>query len=464
MLTLVPNQQDASGSPYRHLMVRNPADGSFVGSVSCATDEEIAAALCLARVHAAVWAATPLAERSAALLDMAEAVEEHAGELAALHHDETGRARQQSRDDVSRAAALLRTYGLLGAGSSAVTGTDGVDYTRKEPRGVVVLLTTWTSPLTTAARLLGAALLAGNVVLHKPSEHCPHLGRRLGELLDGQLPVGVLTTLIGGPDVGSLLASASGVDVVAHVGSAENGRQISVWATETGAHVIREGGGNDALLIDGDVDPEWAAELAAQTVFGDRGSASATGRILVHADVAEPFVAALARRARDLNLSDDRAPLIDSRARITLQDTVTASVAAGAVVLVGGRIPRGDGWHYPATVVANCPLDSKLMTQETSAAVASVATVPDFETGLVLAALDTQGRGATVLSGSTSHIFDAVETLQVKTLAVNTVTSSSPDSWATGGGALTDLLSEMTVRKRVRLGIPVLAEGASAGA
>ena len=460
MLTLVANIQDSTGSPSRHLLVRNPADGSFVGSVGCATDEDIAAALSLARVHAPVWAATPLAERAAALLALAATVEAHAGELATLLHDETGRPSDHSRDDVSRAAALLRTYGKLGARPAAVTGADGDGYRRSEPRGVVVLLTPWSDPLSTAARLLGAAVLAGNVVLHKPSEHCPLLGRRLGELLDAQLPVGVLTTLIGGPDVGSLLASASGVDVVAHVGSAANGRQISGWAAGTGAHVIREGGGNDVLLIDGDVDPEWAAELTAHAAFGDCGSR--TERILVHADIADAFLMALAKRARDLNLRDDRPPMIDSRSRITLQHTVTASVAAGAVVLVGGRIPLGDGWHYPATVVANCPVDSKLMTQETNAPVASVATVTDFETGLILAAFDADGRGATVLSGSSANIFDAVETLQVRTLGVNVMAGSSADGCAAGCGTPSDLLAEMSVRKRVRLGVPVLADDASA--
>jgi betaine-aldehyde dehydrogenase len=261
--------------------------------------------------------------------------------------------------------------------------------------------------------------------------------------------------------VGSLLASASGVDVVAHVGSAENGRQISVWAAGTGAHVIREGRGNDVLLIDGDVDPEWAAELAAHSAFGDRGFPSSTERILVHADIAEPFVTALAKRARDLNLRDVGPVMIDSRSRITLQSTVTAAVAAGAVVLVGGRIPLGDGWHYPATVVANCPVDSKLMTQETKGPVASVATVLDFETGLIMAAFDADACGATVLSGSTAHIFDAVETLQVQTLGVNVMVGRSSDGRAAGSGAPRDLLAEMSLRKRVQLGVPVLADDIS---
>ena len=127
-------------------------------------------------------------------------------------------------------------------------------------------------------------------------------------------------------------------------------------------------------------------------------------------------------------------------------------------------MPAGPGAYYPATVITDCPLDTGVMTQETFGPVAPVRVVADFDEGLRLAAADRYGLAATVLSGSLAHVEDAIAALPVGTVKVNAVFGGAPggaaqprgDSGA-GYGYGPELLDEMTTRKVVHIGRPVLA-------
>jgi len=229
--------------------------------------------------------------------------------------------------------------------------------------------------------------------------------------------------------------------------------------------VLRENGGNDALVIDADVDPRWAAEQAALGAFANSGQiCTSVERIFVHRAVAEPFLAALVEQARVRNQAGGLAPLVDERMRAEVDRQVSATLAAGATLLAGGGVPDGPGAHYPATVVADCPVDSMLMTEETFGPVAPVHVVEDFAEGLRLAADDRYGLAASVLSGSLEHITEAVATLRVGTVKINGVFGGAPGGAAeprgesgSGFGYGPELLDEMTARKVVHIGRPVLA-------
>jgi betaine-aldehyde dehydrogenase len=449
------------------LTITDPRDGSPVGTLDVATEQEVAVALARASAAAAAWAGVTPAERGVALHRMADALDSHTAELARLNTRETGKPDEDARGGIAAAVGTLRQYAELGPlhrAHSLRGASTAIDYTRPEPRGVVVALTPWNDPVAVAVGLLSAALVTGNAVLHKPSERCPHLGLRLGEILAEVLPNEVLITLVGGAGVGEQLVGSPGVDVVAHVGSSATGRAIAEAAALTGAHVIRENGGNDALLVDADVDPTWAAAQAALGAFANSGQiCTSVERIFVHEAVADPFLAALVEEARSRNGSGAFAPLVDDRLRTEVHRQVTGAVAAGAALLEGGVVPDGPGAHYPATVLTACPTNADLMREETFGPVAPVHVVPDFETGLTLAADDRYGLAATVLSGSMAHISDAIARLRVGTVKVNAVFGGAPGGAAeprgesgSGFGYGPELLDEMTARKVVHIGRPVL--------
>ncbi|MEU7791088.1 aldehyde dehydrogenase family protein [Amycolatopsis sp. NPDC049159] len=441
--------------------IRNPADGSVVGSVPVAGEDEIDAALALANETRAAWARTPAAERGALLHTAAERLRAQADELAKANEAETGRPRDEAREGVLAGAGTLDQYAELGPvhrGRSLHGDPGATDLMVPEPRGVVVALTPWNDPVAVACGLLGAALVTGNTVVHKPSERAPHTGQLLGELLIGVLPGGVLQTVQGDGGVGAILAMRDDVDVVAHVGSTATGRSIAASAAATGAKTLLENGGNDPLLIDADVDPAWAAGQAALGAFANSGQICvAVERIYVHEAVAPAFLDALVKEAESRTL----APLVDRRHRDHVHSHVADATARGARVLTGGAVPDGPGAHYPATVLSGCGSELRVMTEETFGPVAPVQVVPSFEHGLAEAAKGEYGLAATVLTASMAHAQRAWRELPAGTVKVNNVFGGAPGGAAhprgrsgNGYGYGPELLDEMTQTKLVHVAPP----------
>lgn len=256
------------------LTVVDPRTGDMVSRIPITDPSACAEAVARARAAAPAWARTPAAERAAALTKAAAEVRAASGELAALNERETGKLRDDAAGGVDAGAGTLVQYAELGPlhrGRSLHGSWAATDLMIPEPRGVVAVLTPWNDPVAVAAGLLGAALVTGNTVVHKPSERCPATGRRFAELLADQLPDGVLEILDGDGSVGAQLASAADVDVVAHVGSSATGRAIAQACAQRGAKTVLENGGNDALIVDAGVDPRWAAEQTALGAFANAG-------------------------------------------------------------------------------------------------------------------------------------------------------------------------------------------------
>ncbi|WP_290060876.1 aldehyde dehydrogenase family protein [Amycolatopsis solani] len=441
--------------------IRNPADGSVVGSVPAAGEDEIDAALGLANETLPAWARTPAAERGALLHTAAERLRAQADELAKLNEAETGRPREEAREGVLAGAGTLDQYAELGPvhrGRSLLGDPGATDLMVPEPRGVVVALTPWNDPVAVACGLLGAALATGNTVVHKPSERAPHTGQLLGELLAGVLPGGVLQTVHGDGGVGAILAMRDDVDVLAHVGSTATGRSIAASAAATGAKTLLENGGNDPLVIDSDVDPVWAAGQAALGAFANSGQICvAVERIYVHEAVASEFLDALVKEAESRTL----APLVDRRHRDHVHAHVSDAVSRGARLLTGGAVPDGPGAHYPATVLAECASELRVMTEETFGPVAPVQVVPSFEHGLTEAAKGDYGLAATVLTASMANAQRAWRELPAGTVKVNNVFGGAPGGAAqprgrsgNGYGYGPELLDELTQTKLVHVAPP----------
>ncbi|MFJ7214787.1 aldehyde dehydrogenase family protein [Amycolatopsis sp. NPDC098790] len=441
--------------------IRNPADGSVVGSVPTAGEDEIDAVLALANETKAAWARTLAAERGALLHSAAERLRAQADELAAANEKETGRPRDEAREGVLAGAGTLDQYAELGPvhrGRSLLGDPGATDLMVPEPRGVVVALTPWNDPVAVACGLLGAALVTGNTVVHKPSERAPHTGQLLGEILVGVFPGGVVQTVHGDGGVGAILAVRDDVDVLAHVGSTATGRSIAASAAATGAKTLLENGGNDPLVIDADVDPAWAAGQAALGAFANSGQICvAVERIYVHEAIADAFLEALVKEAEARTL----APLVDRRHRDHVHSHVADAVERGARVLTGGAVPDGPGAHYPATVLTGCASELRVMAEETFGPVAPVQVVPSFDEGLAEAAKGDYGLAATVLTASMANAQRAWRELPAGTVKVNNVFGGAPGGAAhprgrsgNGYGYGPELLDELTQTKLVHVAPP----------
>jgi succinate-semialdehyde dehydrogenase / glutarate-semialdehyde dehydrogenase len=411
-----------------------------------------------ARAASDSWARNPATERATAIAEAAAVVRAAADGLAELNEQETGKLRTDALGGVEAGVGTLLQYAQLGPvhrGASLQGAWAATDFMVFEPRGVVAVLTPWNDPVAVAAGLLGAALVTGNTVVHKPSERCPRTGRLFAELLAAQLPEGVLEIVDGDGAVGARLAAAKDIDVVAHVGSSATGRDIAQACAQRGAKALLENGGNDPLIVDAGVDPRWAAEQAALGAFANAGQICVSvERIYVVEAVADAFVDALVTQAR--NWSDRIGPLVDARQRDHVHRHVTDAVKSGARVLVGGELPTEPGSFYPPTVLAECTPQMLVFQEETFGPIAPTRVVSDFDTALAEAADDRYGLAATVLTDDMAHAQQAWRALPVGTVKINAVFGGAPGGAAqprrasgSGFGFGPELLDEMTTVKAV---------------
>jgi acyl-CoA reductase-like NAD-dependent aldehyde dehydrogenase len=458
--------QPTHASEGHWLDVRDPADGTFIGRIPAGSRDAADQAVRAAKAAQPGWARTAPAERGALLKAAARRLRAGAEGLAGLQTREGGKPLADSLGGVEAGIAAIEQYAELGPvhrGHALQGGWDATDLMVREPRGVIALLVPWNDPIAIACGQIAAALVTGNTVVYKPSEKTPLSGARLVELLD--LPGGILQLLHGDARAGRPLARHPLVDLVIHTGSVHTGREVMEACAGRLGKALLELGGKDALIVDAGVDPEWAAGQAATGAFANAGQiCTSVERIYVHREVAEPFVAALTRRAEALAVgpgtdpATEMGPLIDEEQRDWVHNHVEDALHNGAELRCGGRIPDGPGCFYPPTVLVGPPGDAPVITQETFGPVAAVRVVDSFAAGLAEANRSEYGLAAVVLTPSPAHAQRAWRELEVGTVKVNAVFGGAPGGAAEprrrsghGFGYGPELLDEVTHTKVVHL-------------
>jgi acyl-CoA reductase-like NAD-dependent aldehyde dehydrogenase len=448
------------------LEVLDPATGEAIGRIPAGSSEAADAAVCAARDAHPAWARTNPAGRAAILKAGARALREHARELAELQTRENGKPLADSAGGVEAGIGAIEQYAELGPlhrGRSLQGGWDATDLMVNEPRGVVALIVPWNDPVAMACGQIAAALVTGNAVVFKPSEKTPLSAERIVELLD--IPGGALQLLHGDARSGRPLAAHECVDLVVHTGSLQTGRDVARACAGRLGKALLELGGKDPLIVDAGVDPEWAADQAALGAFANAGQiCTSVERIYVHDDVAEPFLAALTRRARTLKVGSgmdpdtEMGPLIDDEQRMWVHRHVQDAVSDGAKLLAGGELPDGPGFFYPPTVLLGPNADAPVLREETFGPVAAVRTVARFEDALAEACAGVYGLAATVLTPSQANAQRAWRELPVGTVKINAVFGGAPGGAAEPGrhsgmgfGYGPELLDEMTHTKVVHM-------------
>ncbi len=373
---------DASSGAW--LEVRSPATRALVGRVPGATPADVDRAVAAARAafEDGRWSRRYLPERVAILGRLADLIEEHADELAALETAQTGSALKLRRDsDLPFTVDNLRFFAgavrhLEGKAAWEYSGSH-TSFVRREPLGVVGQVSPWNYPLWMAIWKIGPALAAGNSVVLKPATATPLTTIRLAELAaEAGVPAGVFNVVTGRGDVvGAALAAHHDVDLVSLTGDSETGRRIMALATGNLKRVHLELGGKAPFIVHADADLEAAVRgaTAGALINGGQDCTAAT-RVYVHRSVADAFTARLVELFASVRVGDPLAPdtdlgtLISAAQVARVAGFVDRAVAAGARVLVGGARPEvpglPDGAFYLPTVIADAAQDSEIVQQE----------------------------------------------------------------------------------------------------
>src|SRR5271165_5712227 len=239
--------------------VLNPATGEEIARAPRSSAEEVGRAVAAARRAFATWSLSTPAQRSQALLALADLVEEHAGEIARLEALNAGKPIEAVKnDEIPVMADNLRFFAGAARcleGRAAGEYMEGyTSYTRREPVGVIGQITPWNYPLMMAIWKFGPALAAGNTVVLKPAETTPITTLRLAELAAEVLPKGVLNVVTGpGDPTGEALIGHPDVDMVGLTGSVDTGKHIARTAADTLKRVHLELGGKAPVVVFDDV-------------------------------------------------------------------------------------------------------------------------------------------------------------------------------------------------------------------
>ncbi|HXR13335.1 MAG TPA: aldehyde dehydrogenase family protein [Solirubrobacteraceae bacterium] len=283
--------------------VTNPATGEAIGTVPRCREADVDDAVAAARAAFAGWRATNPLERAARLGALADAITEHAEELAMLDVLENGSPIREMRGDAFAAAAQLRYFAGLALalrGETIPGEADRLNYTLMEPFGVVGRIVPFNHPLMFAAGRAAAPLIAGNTLVVKPSEHTSTSALALAELASELLPPGVFNVVTGyGEEAGDALVTHRDVRRIAFTGSAEVGRAIQRRAA---THVVKtvtlELGGKNPIVVfaDADIEAAIAGALRGMNFTWQGQSCGSTSRLLVHSSLHGEFVSRLGER------------------------------------------------------------------------------------------------------------------------------------------------------------------------
>jgi alpha-ketoglutaric semialdehyde dehydrogenase len=354
------------------VMSRSPQrPDDIVIEVESTTPDAVSRAAAVAKETARGWARRPAAERAAALDAAAAALADARDELTALVVREVGKPLDEARGEIARGISILRYYAQQvfdPIGETHAPSVPGLLFTDRRPHGVVGLITPWNFPVAIPLWKAAPALAFGNGVLLKPAPAATAVALRMAEVIGAALPSGLLQVVPGGGETGTALIDAS--DAVSFTGSAAVGAQVAAAATRNGIPVQAEMGGQNAVVVFDDADPQKTAIQILNGAFGYAGQkCTATRRIIVVGEAKE-FVDAFTDASRALQPADPAqpgtivGPVINQTAQGAVVEAATQATRDGGHVIAGGAAPYDDGWYVAPTVIGGLAPDHPLCQEE----------------------------------------------------------------------------------------------------
>jgi betaine-aldehyde dehydrogenase len=356
--------------------VLNPANGQTIADAPLSSAEDVSRAVAAARRAFDGWSTTTPGKRALAMLKLADAIEEHADEIAEVESDNAGKPINAFRDD--EIPFMVDNLRFFAGAARCLEGRAAGEYMsgytsilRREAVGVIGQIAPWNYPLMMAVWKFGPALAAGNTVVLKPAETTPLSILKVAEYAAEIFPAGVLNVITGhGEPTGQALVTHEDVDMVSLTGSVGTGKWIAKHAADTLKRVHLELGGKAPVIVFDDVEIETALETIAGTGYYNAGQdCTAATRVLAGAGVYDNVVSGLAEQAQGLVLGDTRSadttlgPLNSARQRERVEGYLSRK-PGNAEIVTGGNEPDSPGFFLEPTVVAGLHQDDEMIQQE----------------------------------------------------------------------------------------------------
>lgn len=424
----------------------DPATGAAWARIALASADDVDACVRSARAAftSGAWRSLAASDRGLLLYRLADAIEGAADEIAAMESRENGKLKRELLAQNLLVPKWLRYFGGM---ADKVEGTtipvdrqSVLNYTLREPLGVIGIVMPWNSPVFLTMMAAAPALAAGNTVVVKPSDVTSasmlEVARLAGEV---GFPPGVLNVITGLAGSAKALVAHPDVAKISLTGGVEAGRAVAVAAAERFAKVTLELGGKSANVVFGDAQLDAAEAGLLAGIFGAAGQTCVAGsRAFVHESVYDELVGRVAERAgritigNPLDADTEMGPLATQAQMEKVESFVERAVADGAELVTGGRratVPAlPNGFFYEPTILQGADIDSHLAQNEIFGPVLAVFPFSSEEEVVRLANSTRFGLAAGVWTRDVSRAHRMARALEAGTVWVNMYRAMAPQS------------------------------------
>ena len=425
----------------RYVPSYDPVTATPWSEIARGDEQDVDAAVASAKRALAEWRKTPPSVRAEYLWRLSELIAESAEELAQRETKDIGKVIREMRGQMTglprwwRYAASLCHH--LQGEAIPLDRASVLNYTVREPYGVVGVMTPFNSPVLLTTFSIGPALAAGNTVVVKPSEHASSAVLKFAELFtEAGFPDGVMNVVTGvGDEVGGPLVAHPDVAKIVFTGGLDTAKLVAAGAARRVKPTVLELGGKSANIVFPDADVESAVNGIIAGVFAAAGQTCVAGsRVLVHRDAAGDVADALVARARTIVQGDPQVdsteigPMAVERIRDQVDVRVKEAVGAGATVRVGGHTEPPDGmngWFYAPTVIEGVTNDQPVAQQELFGPVVAMITFDDEGEAVSMANDTPYGLAAGIWTKDLGRAHRMASGVNAGTVWVNTYRSLS---------------------------------------
>jgi acyl-CoA reductase-like NAD-dependent aldehyde dehydrogenase len=429
--------------------VMNPATGEVMARAPLGGAEDVDRAVKAAQAaFEGPWSTWSASKRGRTLQKFSNLVKQNLEELARLESQNVGKPISSARGEALAVSLVFEYY--AGAankhfGETIPVSRPGLDFTLREPIGVVGLIVPWNFPMNMASWKLGPALATGNTAILKPASYTPLTAIRLGELaLEAGFPPGVVNVVTGpGGTAGASLAGHAGVGKVAFTGETTTGQEIMRLAANNVKKISLELGGKSPNIVFADADVERFAAESPLAVFDNAGQdCCARSRIFVEASVHDKVVELFTEATRKVVVGDpsldatQMGSLVSERQRERVSDYISIGREEGAELVYGGEAPTGDpfdiGAYLMPTIFDGARTDMRIVREEIFGPVVAIVPFSDEAEAIRLANDTPYGLSGSIWSRDIGRALRVAKAIKAGVLSVNS--NSSVHTEAPFGG------------------------------
>jgi acyl-CoA reductase-like NAD-dependent aldehyde dehydrogenase len=426
------------------LATLNPHDNSEITQVAMAGHEDVDRAVSAAQKAFPAWSRMAAADRGRILLKLADLIEANLEELACLESLDTGHPIKDSRAlDVPRTAACYRYFGGMAdkfQGETIPVEAGFLNYTLREPVGVVGQVVPWNFPLMFTSWKMAPALAAGNTVVMKPAEITPLTSLKIAELMaQAGMPEGVVNIIPGlGSIAGQYLAEHPGIAKIAFTGSTQTGKRIVEASAGNLKKVQLELGGKGANIVFEDANLLAAVNGSAWAIFHNQGQACIAGsRLMLHENIADAFLEKFIPLSQSIRLGNplddatEMGPLTSLQHRDRVLAYVDVAREQGGHVLSGGQAPGGDlakGCYVQPTIVRAKSWKDRVAQEEVFGPFVTVLTFKNDTEALEIANSTDYGLGSGLWTGNLQRAHKYAREVNAGMVWINSYKRVNPGS------------------------------------